>query len=359
MLHNSVFDYQAPVAPISDQARHQARTRQSQLTKPVGSLGNLEEIAIQFAGWQSDEIPKLDSVVLRVFAGDHGVCEQGVSAFPQLVTQQMIHNFCSGGAAVSVLSAQQAPSYKKWHFQVWNMGTVEPMPTLKSLVNKQISTGTADFSQQPAMSSEQLKACMQAGAESITKSKPHPAQLFIGGEMGIGNTTSASALVAALYNLSAEEVVGRGTGVDDEGLKRKTEVIDRALAMHTKDSPLPIDLLQRLSGLEIAALVGAYIHAAQQGIPSLVDGFITTAAAAYAVALNPGVKDWLLFAHCSAEQAHRALLDRLDMQPILQLSMRLGEGSGAVVALPTVNFAIALHANMATFADAGVSESGA
>lgn len=356
LFKNALFDYQAPVAPIAAQARHQARARQLQLTKPPGSLGYLEELAVQFAGWQSKEIPVLDGITVRVFAGDHGVCGQGVSAFPQLVTQQMIHNFCSGGAAVSVLSARQANQYKKWDFQVWNMGTIEPMPVIDGLVNKQICAGTRDFSQESSMTEAELQACMQAGAESVCQTREEPIQLFIGGEMGIGNTTSAAALFAALYGLTAEDVVGRGTGVDDDGLTRKKEAIKQALIMHTNDTPLPIELLQRLGGLEIAALTGAYIRAAQLGIPSLVDGFIATAAAAYAIALNPEVKDWLLFGHCSAEQAHRSLLDHLGVKPILQLDMRLGEGSGAVVAVPVIQLALALHANMATFADAGVSE---
>lgn len=355
-----MFDYTKPVADICLPSRTRANARQAQLTKPLGSLGDLEDIAIQFAGWQGCEKPSLDNpenIALRVFAGDHGVCAQGVSAFPQEVTQQMIYNFCSGGAAVSVLAAQQG-----FGFEVWNMGTASPlaniedsaaMPMSNPLVDRQIAAGTADFSQHAAMTESQLVSAMAAGAESV----PEDAALFIGGEMGIGNTTSASALMAALYKLDAESVTGRGTGVDDQGLQRKIAVIEQAITRHTADQPTSVQLLQRLGGLEIAALVGAYVSAAQKGIPILVDGFITSVAAAYAVSLNPGTRYWMLFGHCSAEHAHRDLLNRMNANPILQLGMRLGEASGAASAVPIIRLALSLHEHMATFADAGVSES--
>lgn len=340
-----MFDYSAAVAEISRHASDLALARQAQLTKPQGSLGMLEDVAVQFAGWQNAECPILNEVALRVFAGDHGICAKGVSLFPQIVTQQMVHNFCSGGAAVSVLAREQG-----FDFQVWNMGTVEPLPDLPQLVNRQISAGTADFSEGPAMTEEQLQQCLSAGAESV----PDNAQLFIGGEMGIGNTTSAAALYAALYDLKAEAVAGRGTGVDDEGLERKTKAIDQALRKHSAVQMSVIEKLQYLGGLEISALVGACISAAQKGIPILVDGFICTVAAAYAVALNPGTGSWLLFAHCSVEQAHADLLKRLQARPLLELGMRLGEASGAATAVPLIKLALSLHAEMATFTDAGV-----
>ena len=341
-----MFDVQKPVASVSENGRTLAQQRQSQLTKPPGSLGQLEQVAVQFAGWQSSEKPALSQVCVRIFAADHGICAKGVSTFPQIVTQQMIHNFCSGGAAISVLARQQ------WFdFQVCNMGTVEPMPELPSLVNNVIRRGTADFSEQPAMTESELRQCLQSGADAV----PETADLLIGGEMGIGNTTSASALMAALYDLDAKAVVGRGTGVDDQGLQRKLAVVEQALQHHQPSALSAWQKLQCLGGLEIAALVGAYISAAQKGVPVLVDGFITSVAAAYAIALNPGVKDWLLFGHCSAEQAHADLLNRLDARPLLQLDMRLGEASGAAAAVPLIRLALSLHSGMATFADAGVA----
>lgn len=328
-------------------SREQAIERQSQLTKPLHSLGTLEEVAADFAAWQGQAIPKLDKIALRVFAADHGITAQNISAFPQEVTTQMIRNFCSGGAAVSVLSSQQG-----FDFEVWNLGTVQPVETLPVLKTIQIAPGTQDFSQQAAMSGEHLEAALAAGAAAV----PENTQLFIGGEMGIGNTTSAAALIAAYYGFSAEEVTGRGTGLDDPGLAHKTSIVAMSLELHMADKPNPLELLKRLGGFEIAALVGAYLGAAQRGIPSLIDGFITSVAAAYAIALNPAARDWMIFAHCSAELAHKKLLDLLQAKPLLELEMRLGEASGAAVAVPVIKSALALHADMATFADAQVSE---
>jgi len=345
-----MFEHQRSVAKISLCAQSLAHKRQLQLTKPQGSLGQLEDIAVQFAGWQDCELPNLDKVALRVFAGDHGICAKGVSAFPQIVTQQMIHNFCSGGAAISVLAKQQ-----NFDFQVWNMGTVNPLPDellkLPSLVNKQVSQGTADFSEQAAMTALELQKCLQMGADAV----PENAELFIGGEMGIGNTSSAAALLAALHDLSADSATGRGTGIDDQGYERKIIVIKQALKLHRPTNLSTLEKLQHLGGLEIAALVGAYISAAQKAVPILVDGFITTVAAAYAITLNPNVRQWMLFAHCSAEQAHSNLLGLLQAKPLLQLDMRLGEASGAATAVPLIKLALSLHSGMATFVGADVA----
>ena len=342
-----IFDINKPVPPPDQGARDRAQARQQQLTKPQGSLGRLEDIAIDFAGWQRREIPELNQITLRIFAGDHGVTAQGISAFPAEVTGQMIHNFCAGGAAISVLAKEQ-----QCDFEVWNLGTIEPTPSLPALKNIQIALGTKDFSTESAMTSHQLNEALQAGADSI----PEGTQLFVGGEMGIGNTTSASALMAALFNLSADEVAGSGTGLDQAGVAHKAKVVTRALLLHMSDNPDPLQLLERLGGLEIAALVGAYLHCAQNSVPVLVDGFIASVAAAYAIALNPSARHWMLFGHCSAEQAHKLLLEKLDVKPLLNLEMRLGEGSGAATAIPLIKSALALHAGMATFDDASVSE---
>lgn len=342
-----MFNPNAPAKQIDLDARNLAAARQKQLTKPPGSLGRLEQLAIDFAGWQGNEIPVLKRIVVRVYAADHGVSAQGVSAFPAEVTAQMIHNFCAGGAAISVLAKQH-----NCDFEVWNIGTLEPTEDLPKLHNVQIRNGSKDFSQQPAMSSDELEAAMSAGAESV----PTDTELFIGGEMGIGNTTSASALMAALLDLKAEQVVGMGTGLDDAGLRRKREIVTASLVRHAKGNPSTFERLRRLGGLEIAALVGAYLQCAQQGTPILVDGFICTVAAAYAVALSATSRDWMLFAHYSNEHAHKRLLDNLDASPLLNLDMRLGEGSGAAVAIPLIRSALMLHAGMATFSDARVSD---
>lgn len=258
----------------------------------------------------------------------------------------MIQNFIHGGAAISVLARRASAD-----FAVVNAGTVEALDDAPQLQNAQLANGTADFTEQAAMSADLLSAALELGRQQITA-----ADLFIGGEMGIGNTTAASAIYCALLELSPELAVGPGTGVDEEGLDRKCQVIYRALDFHANKLSNAVDVLQRLGGLEIAGLVGAYIACAQIGVPVLVDGFISTAAALLADEINPGVRDWLLFAHQSAEPAHQHALEHLQAQALLNLGMRLGEGSGAGVAVPLIQTALALHSEMATFADAGVSE---
>ncbi|MEM7358401.1 MAG: nicotinate-nucleotide--dimethylbenzimidazole phosphoribosyltransferase [Pseudomonadota bacterium] len=338
--------YLAPCANPDQAAAELAQQHQSVLTKPPGSLGVLEEIAIRFAAWQGVAQPQCENILLRVFAGDHGVCKHGVSAFPQQVTAQMIHNFIHGGAAISVLARRV-----KADFAVVNAGTVEPIDDAPSLHNAQLANGTADFTEQAAMTPEVLAAALDLGRQQVSS-----ADLFVGGEMGIGNTTAASAIYCALLDISPESAVGPGTGVDDDGLERKNQAIYRALAFHANKLNNATDVLQRIGGLEIASLVGAYIASAQAGVPVLVDGFISTAAALVADEINPGVREWLLFAHESAEPAHTEALKHLHAQPLLNLGMRLGEGSGAGVAVPLIQTALALHAEMATFVDAGVSE---
>ncbi len=346
---SSRFIAEAPVAKLSTEARSLAQERQSQLTKPLGSLGRLEEIALKFAAWQNTEKPVISKVALRIYAADHGIAapkeDFSVSAFPQEVTAQMVHNFSSGGAAICQLARQQ-----DFDFKVLNMGTVKPLPELASVISIPQASGTCDFTETEAMTADQLQACLQAGADSV----PQDAQLFIGGEMGIGNTTSASALMAALLGLKGADVAGRGTGISDKVLAYKIACIDKALVLHG-NATSALDKLRCMGGLEIAALVGAYIRAAQLGIPVLIDGFITTVAAALAIEINPEVGDWMLFSHCSAERAHREILAYLDAKALLDLQMRLGEASGAATAVPIIQLALLVHSQMHTFAEAGVT----
>ncbi|MCB1690083.1 MAG: nicotinate-nucleotide--dimethylbenzimidazole phosphoribosyltransferase [Halioglobus sp.] len=323
-----------------------ARERQQQLTKPPGSLGELEALAVQFAGWQGRSDPRIDSVHIRIFAGDHGVVAEGVSAFPQAVTVQMIQNFAAGGAAIAVLARHCGAD-----FSVVNLGTATPGPEMAQVVNVQLAPGTENFCRAPAMSEALLRSALDCGA----KYTPTSSDLFIGGEMGIGNTSAAAALTSALLDLPVDATVGRGTGVDDHGLSLKRDAVQRALDLHLPLIGSAFDTLRRLGGLEIAALTGAYIASAQRGIPMLVDGYICTAAALLACRLNPGVRAWMLFAHASAEPGHQYLLRALDATPLLDFGMRLGEGSGAAVAVPLLQSACRLHNEMATFAEAGVS----
>lgn len=369
--------YNEPVKKIDHNMHQKARAYQAVLTKPAGSLGRLETIAEDFCAWQSTLKPTLNNIKVAVFAGDHGVAEQGVSAFPQAVTVQMITNFLEGGAAISVLSRDLNAG-----FTVLNMGTAFPIPDNyvqhPQLVNVDIAKGTSDFSSVAAMTESQLDLALNAGRDFIIKeglddsidkntaatmastamasTTSTKIDLFVGGEMGIGNTTSASAIYAALLSLPTKEVVGVGTGVDAEGLFRKQAVIEKALKCHKEKLHDPYEILRCLGGLEIAGLVGSYITCAQKRIPVLVDGFICTAAALIAVKMNPGVRDWLLFSHQSAEVAHYKALQFLQAEPLLQLGLRLGEGSGAALAVPLLRSALSLHNNMATFAEASVSQ---
>ncbi|MDS4070975.1 MAG: nicotinate-nucleotide--dimethylbenzimidazole phosphoribosyltransferase [Candidatus Competibacter sp.] len=325
-----------------------ARERQTQLTKPPGSLGRLEELGITLAAMQGTQQPRLEKIWITVFAGDHGVVAEGVSAFPQVVTAEMVRNFARGGAAISVLA-------REWNarLEVVNVGTVRPLEELPGVLDARVGPGTANFVHEPAMNADRLREALAAGHDSAERAAIGGAHLFVGGEMGIGNTTSAAAVACALLGLPAAQLAGPGTGLDAAGVGRKALVIERALARHRSDRPL--EALQRLGGFEIAALAGAYLRCGQLGLPALVDGFITTAAALVAVRLRPELAAWLFFAHCSAEPGHRRLLDALEAKPLLDLGMRLGEGSGAAVAMPILRAAAALHARMATFAEAGVS----
>jgi nicotinate-nucleotide--dimethylbenzimidazole phosphoribosyltransferase len=297
---------------------------------------------------QDTQQPNLDQVVIAVFAADHGVVEEGVSAYPPSVTAAMVRNFARGGAAISVLADMvRAKLY------VVNMGTREPLESLSQVWDRRIGPGTANFLHAPAMTSTQRDAALQTGCEVADYAIAEGAQLLIGGEMGIGNTTAAAALGSVLLRSSVQQLVGPGTGVDKAGIARKTTVVEAAVARHAPDNPL--DALQCLGGFEIAALVGAYLRCGQQGIPILVDGFVTAAAALVAVTLRPELRDWFFHAHLSQEPGHRRLLEALRGTPLLDLQLRLGEGSGAAVALPLLRAAAALHGRMATFAEAGIA----
>ena len=335
------------VKEICADSRRKAAQRQLQLTKPPGSLGQLEQVCIQFAGWQAREIPVLSEVCVRVFAADHGVVEEGVSAYPQAVTGEMVRNFANGGAAICVLSELYQAD-----FSVVNVGTVSPLEDLPRVVSLQLANGTKNFCKEPAMSAEILHRALAAGRDH----SPQHADLFIGGEMGIGNTTSAAAIFSALLNVTANAMTGRGTGIDDQGLIRKTQSIESALSLHREQIASGVlGTLQCIGGLEIAALAGAYISCAQHGIPSLVDGFIATSAALIAIELNEGVRDWLLFAHCSDEAGHERALSLMNAVPLLKIGLRLGEGSGAAIVYPILQSALRLHSEMATFEQASVS----
>ncbi|MGX2039374.1 nicotinate-nucleotide--dimethylbenzimidazole phosphoribosyltransferase [Methylocaldum sp. MU1018] len=339
-----------PVASPDEEAARMAAERQATLIKPPGALGRLESLAIRLAAWQGTPKPSADWVRIVLFAGDHGVAEEGVSAFPQSVTAAMVRQFAQGGAAVSVLARVLGAE-----LEVINLGTVEEIGRLPGVLNLCLGAGTANFAREPAMTERQLAQALGAGRDAAGRARAAGVQIFIGGEMGIGNTTAAAALASALLGEAPEALAGPGAGLGGEGVRHKIEVIRRALALHGRYLADPQEALRRLGGFEIAGLAGAFIACAQQGLPVLVDGFICAAAALAAERLCPGASGWFLYAHASAEPGHGRILAALDGKPLLDLGMRLGEGSGAAAAVPLLRLACALHAGMATFDETGIA----
>jgi nicotinate-nucleotide--dimethylbenzimidazole phosphoribosyltransferase len=314
-----------------EEAVDAVRMRDAQLTKPPSSLGKLEELVEWLARWQGKAQPVLDNPMVAIFAANHGVTDQGVSAFPREVTAQMVANFTGGGAAISQICALH-----ELNLRVFELALELP---------------TGDITLEPAMDDRMCAATIAYGMEAIA-GKPDCIAL---GEMGIGNTTVAAAVYAALYGGDGAEWVGRGTGVDDAGLKRKADAVDRALALHRDGLTDPLAILARVGGREIAAMLGALVAARHQSIPVIIDGFVATSAAAIAHAINPEAIEHCIFAHVSAEQGHKRALERMGVTPMLDLGMRLGEGSGAALGLVLAKTALHLHRNMATFDGAGVS----
>jgi nicotinate-nucleotide--dimethylbenzimidazole phosphoribosyltransferase len=338
------------IAPLDRGSMEAARSRQDMLTKPRGSLGRLEELSIRVAGIMANPMPSFEHKVVLVMAGDHGVAEEGVSAYPSDVTAQMVQNFLRGGAAINSL-ARQAQA----RVVVVDMGTAVDVPAQPGLIVRKVARGTHNLARGPAMSREQAIESVLAGAEITESEIKDGADLIAAGDMGIGNSTAAAAIAAALTGRTAEELAGRGTGVDDQGLKRKIFAIRRGLEINQPDASDGLDVLAKLGGFEIGGLAGAILGAAGQRIPVIVDGFISTSAAMIAAALAPRVRDYLIAGHASAEQGHRLMLDWLQLEPLLDLGMRLGEGTGAALAMNVVEAACRALTEMATFDEAGVS----
>lgn len=341
---------QASSAILCTASREAAIARQAVLTKPAGSLGQLESIAVQLAAMQGTDAPSIQRPYIAIFAGDHGIAAEGVSAFPQVVTGEMIRNFARGGAAISVLAKAQNAL-----LHVYNCGTAYPIEPLTGVTDRSIAAGTFNFLQQAAMTETQCSQALAIGKEAVENALAQGCDLFIAGEMGIANTTPATAIASTLLSVDPAQITGRGTGIDDAVLAHKIEVIRQGIERHQIALTSPLRTLQYLGGFEIAAIAGAYIAAAQAGLPILIDGFISSAAALVAVKHNPSVRDWMLFAHASAEPGHATMMQALAAKPLLDLGMRLGEGSGAGVAISLLRLACDLHNQMATFADAGIS----
>ncbi|QPK62478.1 nicotinate-nucleotide--dimethylbenzimidazole phosphoribosyltransferase [Methylomonas sp. LL1] len=326
-----------------------ALDRQAQLTKPPGSLGMLEQLAVRLAAMQGRDDPNLQHVHVSVFAADHGIAAEGVSAFPQAVTSEMVKNFAAGGAAVNVLA-----KHLNARFEVIDVGLLQPVD-LPNVVNHRAGCGTGNFKIEPAMTALQLELALVAGQSAVTRAIEAKADLFVGGEMGIANTASASAMSAALLAIPACHITGAGTGLNDAQIAHKAAVIEQALHRHQKHLDSPLAILRTLGGFEIAALVAAYIRAAQHGLPVMVDGFISSVAALTASRINPACRDWFFYGHRSEEKGHKIVLDALAAEPILNLRMRLGEASGALMAVPILQMACRLHNEMATFTQANIT----
>ena len=339
------------IQPLDEAAMRSARLRQDRLTKPRGSLGRLEELSIQLAGMKADLFPSVERKAVIVMAADHGVALEGVSAYPAEVTPQMVLNFLSGGAAINVL-ARQAEA----RVTIVDIGVATEFEAMPGLIRRKIRCGTWNLAQGPAMTPAEAERGLQVGVDVFEAEAAQGLDLVATGDMGIGNTTPSSAIVAVLTGLPVAQVVGRGTGIDDQGLERKVRVIEQALVVNRPDKNDPIDVLHKVGGFEIAGLAGVMIAAASQRVPVIVDGFISTAAAMIAVAIAPRVREYLISAHQSVEIGHQAMLRHLNLNPLLDLNLRLGEGTGAALAFHLVEASTRLLREMATFNEAGVSD---
>lgn len=339
------------ILPLDAAAMDVARARQSQLTKPTGSLGRLEALSVQLAGIQRRSDPQIIHKVVVTMAGDHGVVEEGVSAYPQAVTPQMVLNFLYGGAAINALARQAGA-----RVVVVDMGVAAELPAHPQLVSKRIAPGTGNIARGPAMTCEQARRALSAGVAVVNAEAQRGLDVLATGDMGIGNTTPSAAIAAALMAVDPALIVGRGTGVDDAGLARKLDAVRRALEVNRPAPTDALDVLAKVGGFEIAGLVGAILATAVHQRPILIDGFISTAAAMLAVTLAPASRPYLIAAHRSQETGHRLMLDWLGLEPLLDLDLRLGEGTGAALALNLVEAAARTLNEMATFAEAGVSQ---
>ncbi len=343
----------ASVEPPDESAADAAARGLDSLTKPLGSLGYLEEVVRRYAAIRHDPTARCGNASMLVFVADHGVADEGVSAYPREVTAQMLRNIARGGAAISVLARHYG-----YDLRVIDVGVAIDTQSekLTGVIYRRIGPGTRNLMREPAMSAAQAQAALEAGIETVNDAINGGSTIVGIGEMGIANSTAAAALLSAITGIDAAQITGRGTGLDDAGLRRKVEVIRAALERHRVSLSDPQQMLAALGGFEIAAMAGVCIGAAARRVPVVVDGFIATAAAAIANQIVPGLSAHMFFSHRSAEGGHRLALEHLRVRPLLDLGLRLGEGTGAAVAISVIQAALALFHQMATFAGAGVAE---
>lgn len=338
------------IKPVETIMHDEIQAHLDNLTKPRGSLGRLEEFAARYCMITGRTRPDIPAKAVLVFAGDHGVTEEGISAFPKEVTFQMVHNFLQGGAGINVLARHVGARVK-----VVDIGVDHEFEPVEGLIDRKVARGTRNFTREPAMSRAQAAEAILAGAQEAEKAMNEGAGILATGEMGIGNTTPASALTAVFCNMSPEEVTGRGTGIDDDALKTKINVIQKGLSLHNPDASDPLGALAAVGGYEIAGICGLVLSCAVRRRPVVVDGFISTAGAMVAAALAPAVRDYIFAAHQSVEQGHRAQLRFLEQRPVFDLDMRLGEGTGAVLAMNLIEAGLRIYLEMATFDGAQVT----
>ena len=339
------------IKPLDKEAMAQAQARQDMLTKPQGSLGRLEELSIQLAGIQGKPIPQIRHKAIITMAGDHGVVAEKVGNWPQEVTAQMVYNFLGGGAGINVITRQVGT-----RIIVVDMGVASELAPNPHLLSRKVAPGTKNIAIGAAMTEEQAVTAIETGIEIVKDEVAKGLDIVGTGDMGIGNTTPSAAICAVITGKPVAEVTGRGTGITDEQLTHKVEVITRALAVNHPDPKQPLTVLAKIGGFEIGGLAGVMLGAAAHHIPVVIDGFISGAAALIATALAPELKDYLIAAHLSAESGHRLLLEHLGLKPLLTLDMRLGEGTGAALGIFLVEASARLLAEMSTFAEAEVSE---
>ena len=338
------------IGALNEEAIEAAKTRQDSLTKPQGSLGRLEELAIHLAGIRHEFIPCIKSKAIITMAADHGVVTEGVSAYPQEVTSQMVYNFLRDGAGINVLARHVGA-----RVVVVDMGVAKKLDPHPNLVSRKVALGTRNMAIGPAMTRSEAEQAIETGIQIIHAEIKKGLDIVGTGDMGIGNTTASSAICAAITGQTVANVTGRGSGVEDEQLAHKVEVIERALAVNRPDVNDPVDVLSKVGGFEIGGLAGIMLGAAANHIPVVIDGFISGAAALIAVKLCPSLKDYLIAAHISVEVGHKIMLDYLGLKPLLDLNMRLGEGTGAALGIFLAEASTKILAEMATFAEAGVS----
>lgn len=341
------------IAGLDRKLMELTQERLHNLTKPQGSLGRLEELAKIITGISAKENPELKNKVIFTFAADHGVADENVSAFPKAVTAQMVYNFLRGGAGINVLARHIGA-----RVVVADLGVAEDLKPSPELVIKKIGYGTKNMAKGPAMSKDEAMKSVCAGIEIFEDEFTNGIDIIGIGEMGIANTTSASAITSVITGQKAEDVTGRGTGIDDNGLKNKVKVIKEAINVNTPNPNEAIDVLAKIGGFEIGGLAGVILAASAKKVPIVIDGFISGAAALIAYGITPKVKDYMFAAHCSVEIGHRAILKHLGLLPILDLNLRLGEGTGAALAISIIEASVKILTQMATFKDAGVSEKG-